>query len=200
MRKALIIYFISIGFVTAQNNSKYTVLEGKGRDLVYAQITEKQEFCTYEALEHPEKTDPMWDSFFKVEISKFNPTDSVQIIPIHKFSYQIGLKYTMFLKYKIIKKGANVEYKILNFQKISDGKWQQAEVLEMLDKAMSYLFHRIKTDTFQKIFSREDYENEELINQLKHSVLQKDGYVNFDMLYRKLKEMEGKSDFLMICN
>jgi hypothetical protein len=76
MKKALLLYFMSLGTALAQKSSKYSLLEGKDRDLVYAQITEDQGFCTYEAFENPEKIDSVWTSFYQKELLKFNPSDS----------------------------------------------------------------------------------------------------------------------------
>jgi hypothetical protein len=198
--KTLFIFLMSTSLVFSQTKQPYSQFEGKVSKLLYTQITENQAFCTYEDVEKTEKPDMLWEDIYKVEILKYNPIDSVKIIPLHKFSYEKSQQKFAYIKYKVELKNKRTLYLIKNFTQPLNELWIENKNLDQKEKSLSWIFSHIKTEVFQQIYSKDDIANEPEINKLKKKVLSDDGYVNFEDLFSQLKQVEKLPAFKKLCN
>jgi hypothetical protein len=200
MKKTLFLFFSSIVLVFAQNKNNYQQFEGKIINISYTQITENQAFCTYEETETLGSIDPFWKIFYADELKKYNPNDTFFIKPIHKYSFDYKQKKVLFIKYRVAKKGEKEVIELKSFYRKSIDKWETYLPTEEKEIQMAYIFKHIKTEVYQKLFSRDLLDNESIINDLRGKVLGKDGFVNFDELYRQLKSIENRAIFKEICD
>ncbi len=198
--KIIIIFLSSVSLIFAQTKNEYTQFSGKNIQLNYTQVSDNQEFCTYEKVEKAEHFDVLWGNVVKKEVQKYNGADSVKIIPIHRFVFETKQKKYLFLKFSIEQKNKKPIFVIKNFQQNNSKNWVEYTTSDAKVRALSYVFEHIKTDVFQKLFSGDDIKNEPLINNLKNKVLGSDGYVNFDELYRQLINIKDQSVFRKLCN
>lgn len=201
MKNITLILLLSIQSLFAQTKVDYNLFIGKSPKVLYTQVANNQIFCSYAGNESSSDIDSLWQVFYPIESQKYSGTDSLKLLPIHKFSLEDGQNQFTFLKYSVVGKGKPVQFILKTFI-LKNKIWENFEPKSRSEINLAFLFKNIKTDIFQKLFAREDAPILSKINALKKKVLNEEGFVNYDELVRQLKSIQttDSSTFNLFCD